>query len=62
MPTVRLRRSGGCGALHQPPEGCIHHAGRGSQYGSNEFQELLSDRRFKVSPLMYMNMHGPGGE
>jgi transposase InsO family protein len=39
-------------ALRQPPEGCIHHTERGSQYCSNEYQRRLSKYGFKVSPLM----------
>jgi putative transposase len=37
-------------ALRQPPEGCIHHTDRGSQYCSNEYQRRLSKHGFKVSP------------
>jgi putative transposase len=33
----------------QPPEGCIHHTDRGSQYCSNEHQRRLSKHGFKVS-------------
>ena len=36
-------------ALRQPPEGCIHHTDRGSQYCSNEYQRRLSKHGFKVS-------------
>jgi putative transposase len=36
-------------ALRQPPEGCIHHTDRGSQYCSNEYQKRLSKHGFKVS-------------
>jgi transposase InsO family protein len=39
-------------ALRQPPEDCIHHTDRGSQYCSNEYQKRLSKHGFKVSPLM----------
>ena len=39
-------------ALRQPPEGCIHHTDRGSQYCSNAYQRRLSKHGFKVSPLM----------
>ena len=35
-------------ALRQPPEGCIHHTDRGSQYCSNEYLKLLSKHGFKV--------------
>ncbi|WP_415233478.1 IS3 family transposase, partial [Pseudorhodobacter sp.] len=35
-------------ALRQPPEGCIHHTDRGSQYCSNEYQRRLSKHGFKV--------------
>jgi transposase InsO family protein len=37
-------------ALRQPPEDCIHHTDRGSQYCSNEYQKRLSKHGFKVSP------------
>ena len=36
-------------ALRQPPEDCIHHTDRGSQYCSNEYQRRLSKHGFKVS-------------
>ncbi len=36
-------------ALRQPPEGCIHHTDRGSQYCSNEYQRRLSKHGIKVS-------------
>jgi transposase InsO family protein len=36
-------------ALRQPPEGCIHHTDRGSQYCSNEYQRRLTKQGFKVS-------------
>ena len=36
-------------ALRQPPEGCIHHTDRGSQYCSDEYRKLLSKHGFKVS-------------
>lgn len=36
-------------ALRQPPEGCIHHTDRGSQYCSNEYQKRLSKHGLKVS-------------
>ena len=36
-------------ALRRPPEGCIHHTDRGSQYCSNEYQRRLSKHGFKVS-------------
>ena len=38
-------------ALRQPPEGCIHHTDRRSQYCSNEYQRRLTKHGFKVSPL-----------
>jgi putative transposase len=41
-------------ALRQPPEGCIHHSDRGSQYCSNEYQRRLSKHGFKVSPISCM--------
>jgi putative transposase len=36
-------------ALRQPPEGCIHHTDRGSQYCSGDHQKQLSKHGFKVS-------------
>jgi len=36
-------------ALRQPPEGCIHHTDRGSQYCSNNYQNLLTKHGFEVS-------------
>jgi len=36
-------------ALRQPPNGCIHHTDRGSQYCSNEYQKRLEKHGFKVS-------------
>lgn len=35
--------------LRQPPEGCIHHTDRGSQYCSHDDQKLLKRHGFKVS-------------
>lgn len=37
-------------SLRQPPEGCIHHTDRGSQYCSHDYQKLLRQHGFKVSP------------
>jgi putative transposase len=39
-------------AFRQPPEGCIHHTDRGSQYCSKEYQRRLPKYGCKVSPLM----------
>ena len=36
-------------ALRQPPEGCIHHTDRGSQYCSHDYQKCLLKNGFKVS-------------
>jgi len=36
-------------ALRRPPEGCIHHSDRGSQYCSHDYQKLLRQHGFKVS-------------
>ena len=36
-------------ALRQPPEGCIHHTDRGSQYCSNDYQKLLTKHGLEVS-------------
>jgi transposase InsO family protein len=44
-------------ALRQPPEGCIHHTDRGSQYCSHDYQKRLKKHGFKVSPLVHVNMH-----
>ena len=35
--------------LRQPPEGCIHHTDRGSQYCSHDYQKLLKRHGFKAS-------------
>lgn len=35
--------------LRQPPEGCIHHTDRGSQYCAHDYQKVLRKHRFKVS-------------
>ncbi len=44
-------------ALRQPPKGCIHHADRGSQYCSHDYQRILRRHGFQASPLMHVNMH-----
>ena len=44
-------------ALRQPPEGCIHHTDRGSQYCSHDYQKRLKKHGFEVSPLVHVNMH-----
>ena len=36
-------------ALRKPPEGCIHHSDRGSQYLSHDYQKRLRQHGFKVS-------------
>ena len=36
-------------AFRQPPEGCIHHTDRGSQYCSHDYQKILRQNGFKVS-------------
>jgi putative transposase len=36
-------------ALRNPPQGCIHHTDRGSQYCSHDYQKRLRDLGFKVS-------------
>lgn len=35
-------------ALRQPPEDCIHHTDRGSQYCSNAYRRRLSKHGVKV--------------
>ncbi|MFT6092076.1 MAG: transposase InsO family protein [Sulfitobacter sp.] len=37
-------------AFHAPPKGCIHHTDRGSQYCSHDYQKILREHVFKVSP------------
>jgi len=36
-------------ALRQPPQGCIHHTDRGSQYCSHDYQKILRQHGFKLS-------------
>ena len=36
-------------ALRRPPEGCIHHTDRGSQYCSHDYQKLLRQHGFQIS-------------
>ena len=36
-------------ALRQPPNGCIHHTDRGSQYCSHDYQKILRQHGFMVS-------------
>ena len=36
-------------ALRKPPEGCIHHSDRGSQYCSHDYQKRLRQHGFKTS-------------
>jgi putative transposase len=36
-------------ALRNPPQGCIHHTDRGSQYCSHDYQKRLRELGFKVS-------------
>lgn len=45
-------------ALRQPPEGCILHLYRESQYYSNEYQLRLSKDGFKVSVSGKGNCYG----
>jgi len=35
--------------LRNPPEGCIHHSDRGSQYAANEYIALLNKHKFSIS-------------
>jgi len=44
-------------AMRRPPRGCIHHSDRGSQYCSHDYQKLLRQHGFEVSPLVHVNMH-----
>ena len=36
-------------ALRNPPQGCIHHTDRGSQYCSHDYQKRMREIGFKVS-------------
>ncbi|WP_165571284.1 DDE-type integrase/transposase/recombinase, partial [Paracoccus nototheniae] len=36
-------------AIRRPPQGCIHHTDRGSQYCAHDYQKLLRKHGFKVS-------------
>jgi putative transposase len=36
-------------ALRSPPQGCIHHTDRGSQYCSNNYRKRISELGLKVS-------------
>lgn len=36
-------------ALRQPPEGCIHHTDRGSQYCAHNYQKILREHGFRIS-------------
>ena len=44
-------------AFRAPPKACIHHTDRGSQYCSHDYQKILRQHNFKVSPLVYVNIH-----
>jgi transposase InsO family protein len=39
-------------AFRSPPQGCIHHTDRGSQYCSHDYQKILRQHGLKFSPLM----------
>ena len=43
-------------ALRSPPRGCIFHSDRGSQYCSHDYQKVLCEHGFKVSPLADVNI------
>ena len=45
---LAIRALGMAVALRQPPEGCIHHTDRGSQYCSGDYQKQLSKHGFEV--------------
>lgn len=36
-------------AIRRPPPGVIHHSDRGSQYGSDDYQKLLTRHGFVIS-------------
>ena len=44
-------------AFRAPPKGCIHHTDLVSQYCSHDYQKILRQHGFKVSPLAHVNMH-----
>ena len=46
---LALRALNNAVALRTPPQGCIHHTDRGSQYCSNDYQNRLRELGFKVS-------------
>ena len=39
----------GLRAFRSPPQGCIHHTDRDSQYCSHDYQKILRQHGFKVS-------------
>jgi putative transposase len=43
-------------ALRSPPKGCIFHSDRGSQYCSHDYQKVLREHAFQVSPLADVNI------
>ena len=47
--TLAIRALNMAIALRRPPEGCIHHSDRGSQYCSHDYQKILRQHGFKVS-------------
>ena len=37
--------------LREPPQGCIHHTDRGSQYWTYDYQKILRGHGFKLSMI-----------
>ena len=43
-------------AFRSPPNGCIFHSDRGSQYCSHDYQKILREHDLKASPLADVNI------
>jgi putative transposase len=46
---LALQALNNAAALRNPPQGCMHHTDRGSQYCSHDYQKRLREAGFKVS-------------
>tara|TARA_R110002124_G_scaffold247590_1_gene412748 strand:- start:133 stop:972 length:840 start_codon:yes stop_codon:yes gene_type:complete len=50
-------------AFRTPPKACIHHTDRGSQYCSHDYQKILRQHGFQVSPLgRFCRAKSPAGQ
>ena len=50
-------------AFRTPPKACIHHKDRGSQYCSHDYQKILRQHGFQVSPLgRFCRAKSPAGQ